>query len=94
MRTAAKLAIIAIGSVPGLMLGASTSHASDDAPWCAVLNLGMDTRWDCRYRTAEECLPNLITGDRGSCSPNPYGPASAAVAAPLKQHYKHRVEHD
>jgi hypothetical protein len=37
------------------MFGASASHASNDAPWCAVINLGMgDARWDCRYRTVRK----------------------------------------
>jgi hypothetical protein len=51
-----------------------------------------DARWDCRYRIVEECVPNVIAGDRGSCSPNPYGPA--AVAVPVKRTYKHHVRHD
>jgi hypothetical protein len=60
---------------------------------CAVINLGMgDARWDCRYRTAKECVPNLIAGDRGSCSLNPYGPA--AMAVPVKRTYKHHVRRD
>jgi hypothetical protein len=54
------------------MFGASASHASNDAPWRAVINLGMgDARLDCRYRTVEKCVPNFIAGDRGSCSPDP-----------------------
>ena len=53
-----------------------------------------DARWDCRYRTVEECVPNVIAGDRGSCSPNPYGSGPAAVAVPVKRTYKHHVQHD
>jgi hypothetical protein len=94
MRTAIKIAVVAAG-LAGSMFGASAGHASGDAPWCAVINLGIgDARWDCRYPTAEECAPNVIAGDRGSCSPNPHGGASAAVTVPVKRHYKHGVEHD
>jgi hypothetical protein len=45
---------------------------SGDAPWCAVINLGMgDIAWDCRYRTVEQCVPNVIAGNRGFCNLNP-----------------------
>jgi hypothetical protein len=95
MRTTTKVAIGAAVLTVSLMFGAPAGYAADDAPWCAVINLGMgDARWDCRYRTVEECVPNVVAGDRGSCSPNPHGPGPAAVAVPLKRHYKHRVEHD
>jgi Protein of unknown function (DUF3551) len=91
--TIIKIAIAAAGLAMGSMFGASASHASNDAPWCAVINLGMgDARWDCRYRTVEECVPNVVAGDRGSCSPNPHAPA--AVAVPVKRTYKHHVQHD
>ena len=93
MRSTIKIAIAAAGLAMGSMCGASASHASSDAPWCAVINLGMgDARWDCRYRTVEECVPNVVAGDRGSCSPNPHNPA--AVAVPIKRIYKHHVQHD
>ena len=88
MRTATKIAIIAAGLAMGSMSGASAGHASSDAPWCAVINLGMDTRWDCRYRTVEECVTNVIGGDRGSCGPNPYGSIPEAPT-PAKRHKRH-----
>jgi hypothetical protein len=72
MRTASKIVVAAAGLAASSIVSAPAGHASDDAPWCAVINLGMgDAHWDCRYRTAEECVPNVIAGDRGSCSPNP-----------------------
>jgi len=88
MRTAIKIPVVAAGLAMGSMFGAAAGHASSDAPWCAVINLGMgDARWDCRYRTVEECVPNVIGGDRGSCSPNPHGPATVAV--PVKRNKRH-----
>jgi hypothetical protein len=91
VRTTIKIAIAGAGLAIGSMCSASI-RASSDAPWCAVINLGMgDARWDCRYRTVEECVPNVVAGDRGSCSPNPHGPA--AVAVPIKRTYKHHVRH-
>jgi hypothetical protein len=86
------------------MFGASVGHASGDAPWCAVINLGMgDVSWDCRYRTVEECVPNVIGGDRGFCNLNPWGPdpgpssgpgSARGAAGPLKRHSKHHVRRD
>jgi hypothetical protein len=86
--TAAAAAAIATFRVPA-------SFAFGNAPWCAVVNLGMgDVYWDCQYRTVEECVPNVIAGNRGFCNLNPYGPGPAAVAVPLKRHYKHHVRRD
>ena len=90
MRCAAKITIIA-GLAAGALFGASETHASGDAPWCAVINLGMgDLTWDCRFRTVEECVPNVIAGNRGFCNVNPYGPGPAAAApVPHKRSKRH-----
>src|SRR5262244_243813 len=43
------------------------------APWCAVVSKTEESvYWDCQYRSFEECRPNVLAGDRGWCSPNPY----------------------
>jgi Protein of unknown function (DUF3551) len=47
------------------------SQAYGDAPWCAVYS-GDGAKWDCQYRTFEECRPNVLAGNRGWCNPNPY----------------------
>jgi hypothetical protein len=51
-----------------------------------------DVYWDCQYRTVEECVPNVIAGNRGFCNLNPYGPGPTAV--PVKRHYKRHVRHE
>jgi len=48
------------------------------APWCAVMSAGDDGKWDCRYSTLEECVPNVLAGNRGTCNPNPWFEPSAA----------------
>lgn len=74
------------------MFDAPAAYASGDAPWCAVINLGMgDVYWDCSYRTVEECVPNVIAGNRGFCNLNPRGPGPASPAQPPKRHSKHRA---
>jgi hypothetical protein len=72
----------AIAAVAAAMcLQVSTSHAGyyGDAPWCAVLEVGTGSvTWHCYYRTVEECVPNVLAGNRGSCNVNPYFTASRA----------------
>lgn len=50
-----------------------SSHASKHAPWCAVINIGTGSVvWVCQYRSVEECMPNVLAGNRGFCNPNPW----------------------
>jgi hypothetical protein len=47
------------------------AHAYE-APWCAVIDFGAgDAYWDCQYRSLEECVPNVLAGNRGFCNENP-----------------------
>lgn len=84
--TATKTAIIAAS----LMFGAPAGHAAGDGPWCAVIEIGAgEGFWDFRYRTVEECVPNVLAGNRGTCTPNPY----PSGLPPFKRHYKHHLRH-
>lgn len=48
-----------------LVLSLQPAGASE-APWCAVTSGGDgDMHWDCHYRSIEECLPNVLAGNRG-----------------------------
>jgi len=62
--SAAALAI-ALASAP------APAQAYNDAPWCAVINTGLDVHWECQYSTFEACYPNVIAGNRGFCNQNP-----------------------
>ena len=71
--------------------GTTASRASTfgDAPWCAVINMGDgDVHWDCEYNSVEQCVPNVLAGNRGFCNVNPYGPPMRAAAkmSPRKHH--------
>lgn len=46
--------------------------AANEAPWCAVLDMGKGAYWDCQYRSIEECRPVVLSGSRGWCNPSPY----------------------
>ena len=43
-----------------------------EAPWCAVINTGLDVYWDCQYQSLEQCYPTVLAGNRGFCNPSPY----------------------
>ena len=95
MRTAIRLAIGIAAVAAGATFGAPAGYASGNAPWCAVVNLGWgDVYWDCQYRTIEECVPNVIAGNRGFCNLNPYGPPPGAAAVLHTRHYTYRVRTD
>ena len=36
-----------------------------EAPWCAVINTGLDVHWDCQYQSFEQCYPTVLAGNRG-----------------------------
>ena len=83
MRPATKIAIIAAGLAVGSMFDTPASNASGDAPWCAVTEIGEGAEAsDCQYRSVEECLPNVLAGNRGHCSPNPYAVDPTTVSVP------------
>jgi hypothetical protein len=93
VQIATKLAIATVAFVSAMSSGVPASYASGDAPWCAVIELGDDdVYWDCQYRTFEECVPNVVAGNRGFCNVNPYGPGpNAPAAAPHLRHHKRHV---
>ena len=57
------------------------------APWCAVISTGGgDVYWDCHYATLEECVPNVLAGNRGFCNYNPYYSGPAVTKTHRKRH--------
>jgi len=66
-----KLTFTVAAVVATLCLDAGTSHAG--SRWCAVPNQGTDAfSWDCEYDTIEDCMPAVLTGNRGFCAMNPF----------------------
>jgi hypothetical protein len=75
-------AIAAVATALCLQIFSSHAQNYGDAPWCAVLQIGTGSvTWHCYYRTVEECVPNVLAGNRGSCNLNPYFTATRAPAA-------------
>ena len=60
-------------------------------PWCAVVSLGTGSvYWDCHYRTLEECVPDVLAGNRGFCNHNPrWEGGEPRVNRPIRHHRRH-----
>ena len=63
-----------------------------EAPWCAVINQGRDAHWDCQYRSIEECVPNVIAGNRGFCNQNPAYHGTERREPPAHRHIRRHVQ--
>jgi len=91
MTVSTKPALLAAGLLMALGFAAAPAGAGTygEAPWCAVISTGTgDVHWDCQYRTVEACQPNVIAGNRGSCTQNPYY-VPGASAAPQRYRKRH-----
>jgi hypothetical protein len=95
VKIATKLMIATATAASAMSFDVPVSHAFGDAPWCAVIEIGSgEIYWDCQYRTVEQCVPNVIAGNRGFCNLNPYGPGpNAAAATPRSRHQKRYARH-
>ena len=62
--------VFAVAMVLGYLAFSLPAAGADAAAWCAVIKRG--EHWDCQYRSLEDCWPNVLGGNRGWCSPNPY----------------------
>ena len=64
--------------------------------WCAVMDIGAETvQRDCRFDRIEDCVPNVLAGNRGFCMHNPrwrgdYQPAAKERKA---RHKRRLVRH-
>jgi hypothetical protein len=86
--------LIAAAALPlAMCLDVPAGYAFGNAPWCAVMEVGTgEMYWDCEYATVEQCVPNVVAGNRGFCNLNPWpGPyASAAVQPTHRKRHFHR----
>jgi hypothetical protein len=59
-------------------------------PWCAGTSRGSGSFvYNCSMRTFEQCVSEVIAGNRGFCGPNPYyrGPEPIPVRGKRKRYY-------
>jgi hypothetical protein len=81
------LAFAVFAAITSLQPGPGHAQTSGNAPWCAVVNRGAgEIVHECYYQSAAECAPNVVAGNRGFCSPNPYWtpPPGSSQAARAK----------
>jgi hypothetical protein len=61
-----------------------------EGPWCAGTNRGSGAFvYNCSMRTLEQCVSEVIAGNRGFCNPNPNyrGPEAAPPRSKRKRYY-------
>lgn len=91
MKTVTKFAVAIAAFAAATAAAIPAGHAFGDAPWCAVIEIGNgEVYWDCQYRTVEQCVPNVLAGNRGFCNLNPYGPGPGAPAAAARPRHPKR----
>jgi hypothetical protein len=65
--------ILIVVAVAAAMLFNVRASQAYQAPWCAGTNRGGSTfSYNCSLPTFEMCVQEVIAGNRGFCSPNPY----------------------
>jgi hypothetical protein len=88
MKTIMRLVFAVAVSAAALCFNVPVSLAFEHGPWCAVVNIGTgNVIWDCQYNSIEECVPHVLSGNRGFCNVNP---AFGLYAAQPTKHRKHR----
>ena len=66
LMTAAVIGLVGTGQQPAF------AQFYGPAPWCAVVNMGTgNLYWDCQYWSLQQCVPNVLSGNRGFCNQNP-----------------------
>jgi hypothetical protein len=68
MKTIKRLVLAVAVSAAALCFNVPVSRAFEHGPWCSVVNTGTsNVTWDCQYNSIEECVPNVLSGNRGFC---------------------------
>jgi hypothetical protein len=84
-----RLMLIVVTVAAAMLLDLRGSQATQ-MPWCAGTNIGGGVfHYNCTLPTWEMCVQEVIAGNRGFCSPNPYyrGPESVPSRAKRKRYY-------
>jgi len=70
-RIAALSMLIVVTVAVAMLLDLRVSQATQ-MPWCAGTSKGDFFSYNCSLPTYEMCVQEVIAGNRGFCSPNPY----------------------
>ena len=83
-----QLMLILVAIAAAILFDARPSGAYQ-GPWCAGTSRGHSFVYNCSMRTFEQCVSEVIAGNRGFCGPNPYyrGPEPPQPRAKRKRYY-------
>jgi hypothetical protein len=84
-----RLMLIVVTVAVAMLLDLRVSQATQ-MPWCAGTNTGRSFHYNCSLPTYEMCVQEVIAGNRGFCSPNPYyrGPEVVPPRAKRKRYFR------
>ncbi len=69
-----------------LLAGTTEGHASAaEGPWCIIFGGSQGAIENCRMQTFEMCRQEAISGNRGSCYPNPHWSGDQPQRSSLKR---------
>src|SRR5947208_6687556 len=71
LRRPMRLMLIVVTVAVAMLLDLCVSQATQ-MPWCAGTSKGDFFSYNCSLPTYEMCVQEVIAGNRGFCSPNPY----------------------
>ena len=84
--------IIAAAAV--LLVDLRSGQAYTQGPWCAVQSVGAGfVTENCSFQSLEQCVPEVIAGNRGFCKENMRWPGRYGVVDRPKRHRKHHAPH-
>jgi len=89
-----RLMFVIIAAVAALLLGLRASQAYPQGPWCAVQSVGAGfVTENCSFQTLEQCVPEVIAGNRGFCKENMRWPGRYGVVERPRRHHRHHTSH-
>ena len=83
-----RLMLVVVTVAVAMLLDLRVSQATQ-MPWCAGTSTGHAFHYNCSLPTYEMCVQEVIAGNRGFCSPNPYyrGPEFGPPRAKRKRYH-------
>jgi len=85
---------VIIASAAALLLDLRAGQAYAQGRWCAVQSIGAGFVTEtCSFQTLEQCVPEVIAGNRGFCKENMRWPGRYGAVERPKRHHKHHVPH-
>jgi hypothetical protein len=80
--------LLAVAVMAALSFGVRPALAFGDAPWCSVTTEGPGEHMECVYKSAAQCQPHVIGGNRGFCQENPFyqGPKKRSALRHSRKH--------